>query len=48
MMANLLGKRYVCGECEATVLVTKAGEGELTCHGKPMEQAQAKPLPSSD
>ena len=47
-MANLLGKRYVCGECEATVLVTKAGEGELTCHGKAMEPATAKPLPSSD
>ena len=24
-MANLLGKRYVCGVCETTVLVTKAG-----------------------
>lgn len=48
LMANLLGKRYQCGECEATVLVTKAGDGELACHGKPMEVAQAKPLPSSD
>jgi hypothetical protein len=47
-MANLLGKRYVCSECEATVLVTKAGEGELTCHEKAMEPATAKPLPSSD
>jgi len=47
-MANLLGKRYQCGECEATVLVTKAGDGELACHGQPMEVAQAKPLPSSD
>ena len=47
-MSNLLGKRYVCAECDATVLVTKAGEGELTCPGAPMEQAQAKPLPSSD
>ena len=47
-MANLLGKRYQCGECEATVLVTKAGDGELVCHGKPMEIATAKPLPSSD
>ena len=25
-MANLLGKRYSCGECEATVLVTKPGD----------------------
>jgi desulfoferrodoxin-like iron-binding protein len=47
-MANLLGKRYQCSVCEATVLVTKAGEGALTCHGQPMEVAQAKPLPSSD
>jgi len=47
-MPNLLGKRYVCGECEATVLVTKAGDGELQCHGKAMEPATAKPLPSSD
>ena len=29
-MANQMGKRYVCGTCEATVLVTKAGDGELT------------------
>jgi hypothetical protein len=48
LMANLLGKRYQCSECEATVLVTKVGEGELACHGQPMEVAQAKPLPSSD
>ena len=47
-MSNLLGKRYQCGVCEATVLVTKAGDGELTCHDQPMEVAQAKPLPSSD
>jgi hypothetical protein len=47
-MANLMGKRYVCSECEATVLVTKAGDGELICHGKAMEIATAKPLPSSD
>ena len=47
-MANLLGKRYVCGVCEATVLVTKAGDGELLCHDQPMEVAHAKPLPSSD
>jgi hypothetical protein len=45
---NKLGKRYQCSECEATVLVTKAGEGALECHGQAMELAQAKPLPSSD
>jgi hypothetical protein len=47
-MPNLLGKRYVCAECEATVLVTKAGDGELTCHGREMELAPARALPSSD
>jgi hypothetical protein len=47
-MANLLGKRYSCSECEATVLVTKAGDGELLCHDQTMEVVQAKPLPSSD
>ena len=47
-MANLLGKRYQCAVCEATVLVTKAGDGELVCHGEAMAVAQAKPLPSSD
>jgi desulfoferrodoxin len=47
-MANQMGKRYVCSVCEATVLVTKAGDGELSCHGQAMEIAAAKPLPSSD
>jgi len=47
-VANLLGKRYTCSVCEATVLVTKPGGGELECHGQTMEVAQAKPLPSSD
>jgi hypothetical protein len=47
-MSNDLGKRYVCSECEAEVLVTKPGSGRLECHGHPMELHQAKPLPSSD
>jgi hypothetical protein len=47
-MPNQMGKRYTCAECEATVLVTKAGDGVLSCHGEAMEIAQAKPLPSSD
>ena len=47
-VANLMGTRYTCSVCESTVLVTKAGDGELQCHGQAMEQAQAKPLPSSD
>ena len=47
-MANLMGKRYTCTVCEATVLVTKAGDGTLECHDSPMEIATPKPLPSSD
>lgn len=47
-MANNLGKRYECADCGATVLVTKPGAGELSCHGQPMQIMQAKPLPSSD
>lgn len=47
-MASLLGKRYVCTACDAVLLVTKAGEGELVCHGQAMTVAEAKPLPSSD
>lgn len=47
-MANLLGKRYSCPECECQVLVTKAGDGSLECHGQAMQVAQPKPLPSSD
>jgi hypothetical protein len=44
----VLGKRYVCASCGAEVLVTKAGDGEATCHGAAMQMAQPKPLPSSD
>jgi hypothetical protein len=47
-VANLMGKRYTCATCEATVLVTKPGDGELSCHDQPMQIAEAKPLPSSD
>ncbi len=42
-MANQMGKRYGCTSCGVEVVVTKAGEGTLTCNGggcdgKPMEQ----------
>ena len=47
-MANQMGKRYTCAVCEATVLVTKAGDGALTCHDQAMELPSAAPLPSSD
>ena len=47
-MANALGKRYVCSECQAQVLIVKTGEGTLECHEKEMELLAPKPLPSSD
>ncbi len=36
-MANEVGKRYVCSECGTEYVVTKGGDGQLTCCGKPME-----------
>ncbi|MDP7619359.1 MAG: desulfoferrodoxin [Dehalococcoidia bacterium] len=33
-----MGKRYGCGSCAAEVVVTKAGDGSLECHGQPMTQ----------
>ena len=47
-MPNVLGKRYECSECDAQILVTKAGDGSLECHGQPMTILAPKPLPSSD
>ncbi len=37
-MANQLGKVYICGKCGSQVIVTKAGNGALTCCGAAMEQ----------
>jgi hypothetical protein len=44
----LLGKRYTCASCGAEVLVSKAGEAQVTCHGAAMEVAGPKTLPASD
>jgi hypothetical protein len=45
---NQIGKRYTCEECGTVVMCAKKGDGELKCHGRPMEIMTAKPLPSSD
>ena len=37
-MANQVGKRYRCDKCGAELIVTKGGEGAITCCGQPMEQ----------
>jgi hypothetical protein len=44
----VLGKRYTCETCAAEVLITKGGDGALSCHGAAMVIAQPKTLPSSD
>jgi len=36
-MANQIGKRYVCKKCGSEFIVTKGGEGTVTCCGQPME-----------
>ncbi|MBW2370742.1 MAG: desulfoferrodoxin [Deltaproteobacteria bacterium] len=36
-MANEVGKRYICKTCGAEVIVTRGGNGQLKCCGKPME-----------
>jgi hypothetical protein len=46
--SNQLGKRYECSECGTTILCTKAGDGGVNCHDKPMEIQAPRKLPSSD
>ena len=38
LMANQLGKMYLCGKCGSQVIVTKGGSGSLKCCGQEMEQ----------
>ena len=35
-MANQAGKRYQCGTCGSEMMVTRSGQGNLTCCDKPM------------
>ncbi|MDP6402334.1 MAG: hypothetical protein QF467_02165 [SAR202 cluster bacterium] len=35
-MANETGKRYLCSKCGSEFVVTKGGEGSITCCGEPM------------
>jgi desulfoferrodoxin-like iron-binding protein len=37
-LANQVGKRYGCSKCGSEMIVTKAGDGSLSCCGQPMEQ----------
>ncbi len=35
-MANTTGKRYVCVKCASEYIVTRSGQGMLTCCGQPV------------
>ena len=48
VMANQLGKRYLCESCGTEVLCNKPGAGTVECCGQSMKLKEAKPLPSSD
>jgi len=37
-VANQAGKRYQCDKCGTEMIVTKGGDGELSCCGQTMEQ----------
>lgn len=36
-MANEMGKRYRCAKCGSEYIVTRAGQGAITCCNQPME-----------
>ncbi|HTY63721.1 MAG TPA: desulfoferrodoxin [Acidobacteriota bacterium] len=36
-MANQVGKRYKCVKCGAEVIITRGGNGTVTCCDQPME-----------
>ena len=46
-MANQTGKRYVCSSCGSEMLVTRGGEGEISCCGQPMQLRAAAAAASS-
>jgi hypothetical protein len=35
-MTNQVGKRYICASCRTEMLVTRGGDGQLSCCGQPM------------
>ena len=36
-MGNQTGKRYICQQCKSEFIVTKGGDGSVSCCGGPME-----------
>jgi desulfoferrodoxin-like iron-binding protein len=47
-MPNEVRKRYVCSACNTEMLVTRAGEGTLTCCGQPMQIRGAAAAPKTE
>lgn len=45
---TLMGKRYVRAADDLELLITKAGQGDLTVDGEVLVTKESKPLPSSD
>jgi hypothetical protein len=45
-MANETGKRYVCASCGSEMLVTRGGDGAVSCCGQPMQLRGAVQAPS--
>ncbi|MCJ7810939.1 MAG: hypothetical protein MUP62_01890 [Dehalococcoidia bacterium] len=39
-MANQAGKRYQCTKCGTEMIVTKGGEGTISCCGQSMQLKQ--------
>jgi desulfoferrodoxin-like iron-binding protein len=39
-VANQVGKRYQCTKCGTEMIVTKGGEGNLSCCDQPMQLKQ--------
>lgn len=37
-MANEVGNRYECEKCGSQMMVTKGGNGSVSCCGQPMKQ----------
>ena len=37
-MANEVGKRYKCEKCGSEFMVTKPGQGAISCCGQPMKK----------
>jgi hypothetical protein len=44
---NQMGTKLICDECQAQVIVTKAGAGTVLCHGVPMRVAGGGARPAA-